>query len=213
MSVLLVIMFASCLPASTDGVAVEADREAAGRTDVMTGEGLATLVLGGGCFWCLEAAFEILPGVTGVESGYAGGSRENPSYEQVSTGLTGHAEVVRIAYDPARVSLAQLFELFFRIHDPTTEDRQGADVGSQYRSIILYADEGQKAAALEAMAEAGKAYRDPLVTDLEPLAKFWPAEDYHQDFFRNNPEYGYCRVVVAPKVDKAKAFVDTMADR
>lgn len=172
--------------------------------------GLANLVLGGGCFWCLEAAYEIVPGVKDVESGYAGGSRRNPSYEQVTSGLTGHAEVVRVWYDPAQVGLKELFELFFTIHDPTTEDRQGADIGSQYRSIVLYQGDEQRAAAAEAIAAAAPKYRDPVVTELEPLDTFWPAEEYHQDFFRKNPDYGYCRVVVAPKVKKAEGFVEKL---
>lgn len=168
------------------------------------------IVLGGGCFWCLEAAFELVPGVLAVESGYAGGDRADPSYEQVSTGLTGHAEVVRVAFDPEAVSLPTLLELFFRIHDPTTEDRQGADVGTQYRSIILYADEAQKKAAEAAIKAAGSRYARPVVTDLERLDAFWPAEEYHQDFYRKNPDYGYCRAVVAPKVEKARSFVDQL---
>ncbi len=172
--------------------------------------GLESLVLGGGCFWCLEAAYELVPGVKDVESGYAGGSRENPSYEQVSTGLTGHAEVVRVWFDPGEVDLGRLFELFWKVHDPTTEDRQGADVGTQYRSIILYQGDAQKTAAELAVRQASATFRDPIVTDVEPLGVFWPAEDYHQDFYRKNPEYGYCRVVVAPKVDKTKAFIGDM---
>ncbi|HQO65515.1 MAG TPA: peptide-methionine (S)-S-oxide reductase MsrA, partial [Spirochaetales bacterium] len=150
-------------------------------------EDTKTIVLGGGCFWCLEAAFELVPGVVSVESGYAGGEREAPSYEQVSTGLTGHAEVVRVGFNPELVSLPTLFELFFRIHDPTTEDRQGADIGTQYRSIILYADEAQKKAAEAAIREAAPRYARPIVTELEALGAFWPAEDYHQDFYRKNP--------------------------
>ncbi|TFG80240.1 MAG: peptide-methionine (S)-S-oxide reductase MsrA [Spirochaetales bacterium] len=171
---------------------------------------LSSLVLGGGCFWCLEAAFEIVPGVKAVESGYAGGARADPTYEQVSSGRTGHAEVVRIFFNPLEVTYEQLLDLFFRIHDPTTEDRQGADAGPQYRSIILYTGEDQMAAAQKAIEAASKVYRDPVVTDLEPLKEFWLAEDYHQDFFSKNPEYGYCRIVVAPKVEKARQFVDKL---
>lgn len=165
-------------------------------------------VLGGGCFWCLEAAFEIVPGVLDVESGYAGGERDNPTYEQVGTGLTGHAEVVRIVYDPALVDYGTLLDLFFRIHDPTTLNRQGADIGPQYRSIILFANEDQKKAAEEYIASIGPLYRNPVVTELQHLGRYWSAEEYHQDFFRKNPDYGYCQVVVAPKVDKARVFVD-----
>lgn len=165
------------------------------------------LVLGGGCFWCLEAAFKVLPGVTSVVSGYAGGRVERPSYEEVCTGETGHAEVVRIGYDPGSVGLDRLFELFFVVHDPTTRDRQGADVGPQYRSIVLYADEAQKAAAERAVSRAALRWSSPIVTEVLPLRDFWPAEDYHQDYFAKYPNYGYCRAVVAPKLSKALAFV------
>lgn len=180
------------------------------RTAKVDTSGLSNLVIGGGCFWCLEAAFEIVPGVKDVESGYAGGSRRNPSYEQVTSGLTGHAEVVRIWYDPAQVGLKALFELFFTIHDPTTEDRQGADIGPQYRSIVLYQGDEQRAAAAEAIAAAATKYRDPVVTELKALDAFWVAEEHHQDFFRKNPDYGYCRIVVAPKVRKAESFVEKL---
>lgn len=172
--------------------------------------GLANLVVGGGCFWCLEAAYEIVPGVKDVESGYAGGSRQNPSYEQVTSGLTGHAEVVRIWYDPAQVGIEELFALFFTIHDPTTEDRQGADIGPQYRSVVLYQGDEQRASAAEAIAAAATQYRDPVVTELKALDTFWVAEEYHQDFLRKNPDYGYCQIVVAPKVRKAESFVEKL---
>lgn len=184
-----------------------ADQERIAKVDR---NGLSNLVVGGGCFWCLEAAFEIVPGVKDVESGYAGGSRQNPSYEQVTSGLTGHAEVVRIWYDPAQVGIEELFELFFTIHDPTTEDRQGADIGPQYRSVVLYQGDGQRAAAAEAIVAAAAKYRDPVVTELKALDTFWVAEEYHQDFFRKNPDYGYCRIVVAPKVRKAESFVEKL---
>lgn len=203
LTIALVFIAASCY--------AEAPADAASREGAVTmAEDTKTIVLGGGCFWCLEAAFELVPGVIAVESGYAGGNRDSPSYEQVSTGLTGHAEVVRVSFDPKAVSLPTLLELFFRIHDPTTEDRQGADVGTQYRSIILYADEAQREAAAAAIDAAASRYPRPVVTDLEPLGAFWPAEEYHQDFYRKNPNYGYCRAVVAPKVDKARSFVDQL---
>lgn len=207
LTVIIMLMAASCA-ADTGGAAVAGGTSMEGQT--MDRTGLESLVLGGGCFWCLEAAYELVPGVKDVESGYAGGSRENPSYEQVSTGLTGHAEVVRVWFDPGEVDLGRLFELFWKVHDPTTEDRQGADVGTQYRSIILYQGDAQKTAAELAVTQASATFRDPIVTDVEPLGVFWPAEDYHQDFYRKNPEYGYCRVVVAPKVDKTKAFIGDM---
>ncbi|MFS8524632.1 MAG: peptide-methionine (S)-S-oxide reductase MsrA [Limnochordales bacterium] len=161
-----------------------------------------TATLGGGCFWCLEAVFEQLRGVRSVQSGYAGGHVPNPTYEQVCTGTTGHAEVVQIKYDPAVISYRQLLEVFFGIHDPTTPDRQGNDIGPQYRSIILYHDDEQRAEAeayIKELTEAG-VWDDPIVTQVVPLTEFWPAEDYHNEYFRRNPNQGYCRLVIAPKV-------------
>jgi len=173
-------------------------------------EGTAQAVLGGGCFWCLEAAFELVPGVIDVQSGYSGGTRDNPSYEEVSSGMTGHAEVVSIEYDPKLVSYETLLELYFRIHDPTSLNRQGADVGTQYRSIILYATDEQKQAAEAMIKSTQPKFGKPIVTEVQPLVRFWPAEEYHQDFFRKNPNYGYCQAVVAPKVEKAQSFVESM---
>lgn len=163
-----------------------------------------TLVLGGGCFWCTEAAYELLPGVKSVVSGYAGGTRSNPTYDQVVGGDTGHAEVIRITFDPDEVSLETLLDFFWEIHDPTTLNRQGADVGTQYRSIILYADEVQRVAAEASLARANSAWGGKIVTELVPLARFYRAEDYHQDYFRQNPGDGYCRVVIKPKIEKLK---------
>lgn len=163
-----------------------------------------SLVLGGGCFWCTEAAYEIKPGVTAVTSGYAGGTLENPTYKQVTEQNTGHAEVIKIDYDPAKVSLDQLLAFFWKIHDPTQVGGQGADQGPHYRSIILYANEAQKAAAEKSRAEAAKTWSKPLTTEIVPLTKFWPAEDYHQDYYAKNPTAGYCRVVIKPKLDKLK---------
>ena len=160
------------------------------------------LVVGGGCFWCLDAAFRLLPGVTHVTCGYAGGSKADPTYEEVSAHGTGHAEVVRIEFDPIKTSLEKLLDYFWHVHDPTQVGGQGNDEGPQYRSIILYANEAQKSAAEKARVEAQKRYRTPLTTEIVPLAKFWPAEDYHQDYFRKNPNAGYCRVVIAPKIHK-----------
>jgi peptide-methionine (S)-S-oxide reductase len=167
-------------------------------------EGGDIAVLGGGCFWCIEAVFERVDGILSAESGYAGGKRESPSYEQVSTGLTGHAEVVRLAYDPKKISYEAILDLFFKAHDPTTEDRQGADVGSQYRSIVLYANDAQKAAAERKIAEidASGIHSNRVVTELAPLGVFWKAEDYHQDYYEKHPFAGYCRVVIAPKLEK-----------
>ena len=159
-------------------------------------------LLGGGCFWCLEAVFERIPGIKEVVSGYAGGHKENPSYEEVCTGDTGHAEVVRIEYDPSLISYKELLELFFRAHDPTTRNRQGADVGTQYRSIILYRNEDQKRDALAAAGRTGQLYRKAVVTQIEPWDIFYPAEEYHQDYYDRNPFAGYCRAVIRPKLEK-----------
>jgi len=173
--------------------------------------------LGGGCFWCLEAVYENVKGVKDVVSGYAGGHTENPDYRSVCSGQTGHAEVVQITYDPDQISYKELLEIFWHIHDPTTLNRQGADVGTQYRSIILYHDDEQKREAEASRAEAQKRFRDPIVTEIVPLEKFWPAEAYHQDYFKNNPYQGYCQAVVAPKVEKFKThfpkFVNNKKDR
>ena len=161
---------------------------------------LATL--GGGCFWCVEAVYEKIDGVVSVVSGYAGGSTENPTYEQVCTGATGHAEVVQIEYDPVIVTYGELLELFWRAHDPTTPNRQGADVGTQYRSIILYHSDEQRREAERSKAEAAEEFEKPIVTEIVELEAFYTAEPYHQDFFEKNPAYGYCRIVIAPKLKK-----------
>lgn len=167
-----------------------------------------SLVLGGGCFWCTEAAYELLPGVKAVVSGYAGGEMIKPSYEDICTGETGHAEVIRVDYDPAQVTLERVLEYFWEIHDPTTLNRQGADRGTQYRSTIMYANEAQRVAAEASRAAAQQVFRDPIVTEIVPLQKFWPAEAYHQDYFRKNPHQGYCQMVIAPKVKKLKHKLD-----
>ncbi|MBC7635055.1 MAG: peptide-methionine (S)-S-oxide reductase MsrA [Acetobacteraceae bacterium] len=172
---------------------------------------LATL--GGGCFWCLEAVYLGLRGVSAVMSGYAGGHLENPSYEEVCGKRTGHAEVVQITFDPAVITYEDLLRIFFTIHDPTTQDRQGHDVGPQYRSIIMTHDATQKASAQKIMSEIATAgiWRDPLVTELVPLEKFWPAEAEHHNYFARNPYTGYCQAVVAPKVLKfRKSFSDRL---
>ena len=163
---------------------------------------LASLVLGGGCFWCTEAAYELLPGVKTVLSGYAGGHVLNPTYEQISTKKTGHAEVIRIDYDPAVVSLERLLDYFWQVHNPTQVGGQGNDIGPQYRSIILYTDATQKEAAERSRARAATTFRDPITTEIAPLERFWEAEAYHQDYFRRNPNAGYCAYVIAPKVKK-----------
>ena len=165
---------------------------------------LASLVLGGGCFWCTEAAYEILPGVKAVTSGYAGGKEPNPTYEDITSHRTGHAEVIKIDYDPAVVTLETLLDYFWSVHNPTQVGGQGNDHGPQYRSIVLYTDETQKATAMKSRVEAGKTFRDPITTEIVPLTKFWPAESYHQDYFAKNPNAGYCKFVIAPKVKKLK---------
>lgn len=161
-----------------------------------------SLVLGGGCFWCTEAAYEILPGVKDVVSGYAGGTVPNPTYEQIGMKTTGHAEVIKIDYDPAVISLEKLLDYFWHVHNPTQVGGQGNDLGPQYRSIILYANAEQKAAAEQSKAKAAQEFRDPITTEIVPLEKFWPAETYHQDYFRLNPNAGYCTYVIAPKIKK-----------
>ncbi len=172
-------------------------------TDMKTlGENPAFAYLGGGCFWCLEAVFKERHGVVSVVSGYAGGHSDKPTYEAVCRGDTGHAEMVRIAYDPERMSYAALLEVFFHAHDPTTLNQQGADVGTQYRSIILYTSEEERLTARQAMEEAASAYGRQVVTELKPLAAFHEAEEYHQDYYRKNPHQGYCRAVIRPKMIK-----------
>lgn len=170
--------------------------------------------LGGGCFWCLEACYQQLKGVQKVVSGYAGGHVPNPTYEQICGKKTGHAEVVQITYDPSQVSFKELLEVFFTIHDPTTPNRQGNDVGPQYRSIIMYHDEGQKQVAQEVMDEVTKEqwYPQPLVSEVVPLDVFYDAEQYHQNYYNDNPYQGYCMMVVAPKVRKFRAkFLQKLA--
>jgi peptide-methionine (S)-S-oxide reductase len=166
--------------------------------------GLDVATLGGGCFWCLEPVFDDLRGVISVESGYAGGRVANPSYEQVCSGRTGHAEVVQITFDPEQISYADLLRVFFSIHDPTTLNRQGADVGTQYRSIILYHSPEQKETAEAVMRELVDQgiWTDPIVTELVPFDTFYEAEGYHQEYFANNPRQPYCNIVIAPKVAK-----------
>jgi peptide-methionine (S)-S-oxide reductase len=158
--------------------------------------------IGGGCFWCLEAVYERLPGIRAVVSGYAGGTTPDPTYKLVCTGTTGHAEVVRIEYDPSVIGYRKILELFWEAHDPTTLNRQGADIGSQYRSIILYENESQRAAAEQSRAEAGTMFPDPIVTEIVPLKIFTPAEEYHQDYFQKNPNAPYCMLVIQPKLRK-----------
>jgi peptide-methionine (S)-S-oxide reductase len=158
--------------------------------------------LGGGCFWCLEAVFEELDGVVDVESGYSGGSLANPGYRRVCEGDTGHAEVVRIEFDPDRISYREVLEVFFAVHDPTTLNRQGNDIGTQYRSVIFFHDPEQQRIAREVIEEARRAWGRDVVTQLEPAPAYYRAEDYHQEYFRRNPDQGYCMAVIGPKVEK-----------
>ncbi|MFN2149567.1 MAG: peptide-methionine (S)-S-oxide reductase MsrA [Anaerolineales bacterium] len=172
-----------------------------------------TATLGGGCFWCLDPVFSELDGVEQVVVGYAGGETADPSYEQVCTGRTGHAEVVQVTFDPSHISYRELLEIFFSVHDPTTLNRQGADVGSQYRSIILTSDETQVQTARSVIDEFSdqQVWPNPIVTQVEALQAFYPAEDYHQDYFNKNPGQGYCQVVIAPKMSKfRKTFTDRL---
>jgi peptide-methionine (S)-S-oxide reductase len=160
--------------------------------------------LGGGCFWCVEAVFERLDGVKAVTSGYAGGAKDNPTYKEVCSGTTGHAEVVQIEFDPRKISYEQLLEVFWDAHDPTTLNRQGPDTGTQYRSIILYHGEAQKQAAEKSKLAAQTRFPRSIVTEIAPLTKFYAAEAYHQDYFRNNPNAPYCQVMIKPKLEKLK---------
>lgn len=178
-----------------------------------TQNGMEVATLAGGCFWCLEAVFDELRGVERVESGYAGGSVVNPTYRQVCDGTTGHAEVVRVTFDPAAVSFRELLQVFFTIHDPTTLNRQGGDVGTQYRSAIFYHSPEQKETAGRVISELGAEglWDAPVVTEVVPFEKFYEAEDYHQEYFQNNADQPYCRAVVAPKVSKfRKQFLDRL---
>jgi peptide-methionine (S)-S-oxide reductase len=157
---------------------------------------------GAGCFWCVEAVFERLEGVKSVVAGYAGGTTPDPTYEQVCGGRTGHAEVAQITFDPEKITYGLLLDLFWKAHDPTTLNRQGADIGTQYRSVIFYEGEEQKKAAEQSKAEAVHLFDDPIVTQILPLVRFYPAEDYHQDYYRNNPNAPYCLFVIRPKLKK-----------
>lgn len=165
-----------------------------------------TAILGGGCFWCLEAVFENLVGVNSVESGYSGGLVKNPTYHDVCAGTTGHAEVVKIVFDPQKITYKELLEIFFAMHDPTTLNRQGPDIGTQYRSAIYYFSDAQKKTALETMQELNlsKTWEDPIITEVQPVGEFYKAEDYHQGYFQANGNEPYCRFVISPKVQKLR---------
>ncbi len=165
-------------------------------------DGLQVATFGTGCFWCSEAVMERLDGVVNAESGYMGGDVPSPTYKQVCTGDTGHAEVVHVTFDPKRISYEQLLQWFWKMHDPTTLNRQGADRGTQYRSVIFYHSDEQRKIAEASRDRAQADFRDPIVTEITAAGPFWKAEDYHQDYYRNNPRQGYCRAVIAPKLDK-----------
>lgn len=168
-----------------------------------------SIVVGGGCFWCLDASYKLLPGVTHVTCGYSGGTTSHPSYEEVCTETTGHAEVVKVDYDPAKVSMDKVLAYFWEVHNPTQVGGQGNDMGAQYRSIILYSDLAQKVAAEKSRVEAQKGLSSEITTEIVPLKKFWPAEDYHQDYFAKNPDRAYCTMVIRPKVAKLKHLLES----
>jgi peptide-methionine (S)-S-oxide reductase len=204
--------FAGCSGAGATESAPEEKRPRAAATNDEVAEAMAMnatnkATLGGGCFWCIEAVFERVRGVETVVSGYAGGDVKNPGYREVTSGATGHAEVVQLSFDPEQISYRAILEIFFAMHDPTTLNRQGADVGTQYRSIVLAHDDEQLETAKEVVEELERegVYADPIVTEIERLEGFYPAEDYHQDYYENNAAQPYCQVVIAPKVNKLRA--------
>ena len=196
--VLLLGIFFTVLMATTTFASPSSTMKASDKPSQST----ERITLGGGCFWCLDAMFKTLSGVKSVTSGYAGGQTPHPTYKQVCSGETGHAEVVQIEFDAAQITLPKILEAFWDAHDPTTLNRQGADEGTQYRSIILYSNDTQRATAEQSKTEAAKSYSRPIVTEIVPLKDFFPAEDYHQDYFKKNPHAGYCQAVIAPKLKK-----------
>src|ERR1043166_193606 len=200
-SFLLLALSLEC--AVANGAETKAMNNTTNQTEVAT--------FGGGCFWCIEAIFQMLPGGKSVESGYAGGTKENPSYKEVCTGDTGHAEVVHVTFDPAKLSYEKLLETFFEVHDPTTLNRQGADHGTQYRSVIFYNTEAQKTTPEKAKVDAQKHYKDPIVTQIVPFTKFYKAENYHQDYYRLNGHAPYCQMVIRPKVEKFEKKLKSQA--
>jgi peptide-methionine (S)-S-oxide reductase len=202
LSIQLVVLTALLLPAAFAYSAARADEGALKENTMDRSGNVATL--GGGCFWCLEAVYERIEGVNSVISGYAGGTTVDPTYEEVCSGQTGHAEVVQIEYDPERISFEEILDIFWKAHDPTTLNRQGADAGTQYRSIILYHDEMQKRAAQKSIKKAAPLFDGPIVTEIRPLERFYPAEEYHQDYFDRNRLAGYCMIVIQPKLKKMK---------
>jgi peptide-methionine (S)-S-oxide reductase len=191
-------LLAACQPGAPAGA--KTAKAGSAMSKDLTGTEVATL--GGGCFWCTEAVYERTEGVVDVVSGYSGGKKKDPTYEEVSSSTTGHAEVVQVYYDPKKISYEKILEIFWKAHDPTTPNRQGADVGTQYRSIILYHDEVQRQIAEKSKAAAAASSTSPIVTEIKPFELFYPAEDYHQDYYERNPFAGYCTFVIRPKLDK-----------
>lgn len=202
----ITMLAASCNPATNSAqkmtTSTNTEPVPSGRTEIAT--------LGGGCFWCVEAVYQELRGVLKVESGYTGGRISNPTYREVCSGMTGHAEVVQVTFDPAQVSYADVLRVFFTVHDPTTLNRQGNDVGTQYRSVIYYHSEQQRETAEAIKKEASEAWDDPIVTEISALETFYKAEEYHQNYYRDNPNQGYCSYIITPKVKK---FREKFADK
>ncbi|MEP4079358.1 peptide-methionine (S)-S-oxide reductase MsrA [Haloferula sp.] len=196
LSILAVVLFSACNAMS------EEDKKPAPIPEVPKGAEVVTL--GAGCFWCIEAVYDQIDGVHSVTSGYMGGSVNNPTYEQICTGTTGHAEVVQVVFDPEKLKLEKLLEWFWALHDPTTLNRQGADVGTQYRSAIFYHTDEQKKAAEASKKAAASDFKNPIVTEITKVEHFYPAENYHQDFYVQNKSNGYCRAVISPKLEKLK---------
>jgi peptide-methionine (S)-S-oxide reductase len=214
LSALLSLFFLSCQDSNSHQNISQAISENVALANSTTENGKAIITLGGGCFWCTEAVFQRLKGVDTVISGYMGGHTKNPTYKEITTGRTGHAEVIRVEYDPAVISALELLEVFFATHDPTTLNRQGADVGTQYRSVIFWHTPDQKKLSEEVILELDKAkiYRDPIVTEIAPASQFYPAEDYHQNYYNLNTSQGYCSFVITPKIQKLeKVFKDKLA--
>ncbi|HMQ70445.1 MAG TPA: peptide-methionine (S)-S-oxide reductase MsrA [Ignavibacteria bacterium] len=204
MSLLLIMCFLAAGSLNAKSITINADLKNIKHTSKGDVNKLDSAILGGGCFWCIEAILNELKGVEKVESGYSGGNIKNPTYQEVCTGKTGHAEVVKITFDPEIISYGKLIEIFFHIHDPTTLNRQGNDVGTQYRSVIFYNSEAQKKTAEEVIKNISDSglWSDPVVTVVEALEAYYPAEDYHQDYYNNNKEKSYCSIVIAPKIAK-----------
>jgi peptide-methionine (S)-S-oxide reductase len=216
LAMFLVMLFSGCSRGQdTKKVSTQVSQTNTNSIKKGAGENLETATLAGGCFWCIETIFEDLKGVDKVESGYAGGRVENPTYKEVCAGITGHAEVVQITFDPSVISYDKLLEIFFHIHNPTTLNKQGADEGEQYRSAIFYHNEAQKTTAEKVKKLIGESglWNRPIVTEITPMDKFYSAEDYHQDYYKSNPEQGYCSMVIAPKVQKFyKEYKDYLKD-